>query len=347
VVPRHSGGAGLTSPRSEDPTASLPDARLLSGAAERLRQLELLPEGEERWDDLGRRDLVRSTVRALAVRAGSAEPVRVFHKRIKPREGSKKTGIVMAELRESLAVAQEMENALASHLPPGVTIARTLAVDTDRLESVTLAVPGGALGALWRRSLTPASRRHVRDAVRLVGATCRVMEEHCGYEGELHDRLTGDDVVDRRLGRVADFFEGSEFQTIGETLTTLERAALEMETPVVRVHGDLNSTNVLVGDEGIGIIDFSWQARLRLSDLSHFAFRLEYESGSPPGFARELVGSLLDGYGDPQVTTTPAWRFLRYSKLLRVVAVGARSKHPLARWRARGARTELSGALDL
>lgn len=324
------------------------ESQLLNEASRRLVELGLIGSGAHRWETIGTKDLVRSTVREMVVVASGGPPVRVYHKRIKPRDGSTKAQIYAAELRETLLVTMDMEERLSAHLPhPEMQIARTLGVDVDELETVTLAVPGNEFGSLWRRSLTPSRRVEAHRAVSLVGRVIRLMELHCRYLGGLSERLVGEEVVDRRVARIEPFFDEREVSAIAEAMTGLEREAMEMQAPIVRVHGDLNATNVLVHRSGIGLIDFAWQARLRLTDLAHFAFRLEYESGSRPRFARSLVESLLDGYGDRQVATTPAWRFLRYSKLLRVIGSGSRSLDPRVRWRVGRARRELERELGI
>ena len=71
--------------------------------------------------------------------------------------------------------------------------------------------------------------------------------------------------------------------------------ASQETSPAAFSHGDINTKNVLIGDGGIGLIDFSWLPRLRHADVAHFGIRIDYEPGVPRSWARELSAALIDG----------------------------------------------------
>ena len=133
-------------------------------------------------------------------------------------------------------------------------------------------------------------------------------------------------------------------QRLSDLLVSLDHTARENPDPYVLVHGDLNGSNILVRPGGIGLIDFAWLPRLRGYDVAHFAFRLEYDRGSPAVFAQDLVDSLLKGYGDPELREGATWRFLRLSKLLRAVERSARSR--LGRRSSSRALAEIRAIVD-
>jgi aminoglycoside phosphotransferase len=88
---------------------------------------------------------------------------------------------------------------------------------------------------------------------------------------------------------------------------------------MVYCHGDLSGSNVLVDGRRVGIIDFTWPLRQRGFDLAHFAFRIEYDSPVTASLTSPLRDALLSGYGDPAATEQPGYKFVRLSKLLKVV----------------------------
>lgn len=320
-------------------------ASLVQAAIQRLHTMGLIGDGEPRVSVRGEQDLIRSTVWLLDIADSDGSSTQIYFKRIKPRTESRKLDVVLDELRDTLAVAEELEGRLAERLDPAqVQIGRTVIADPNALEQVTLAVPGGRLGRLWRRALLPSHRDETQEAIRLVGKACRVIEDVGRFDGSLPDRLVGETVVERRIARVSGQLDDRARERLTALMTELLRAAMAAPDPVYRAHGDLNASNVLIHAGGVSLIDFAWIPRLRLTDLAHFAYRLEYESGSPAGFAMSLAGDLVDGYGGGDVTGDPAWRFLRYSKLLRVMS-DAGSRHPLVRLRASRARAEIESAL--
>lgn len=320
-------------------------APLVQAAMQRMRTMGLIGDGEHRVSVRSDQDLIRSTVWLLDVDDADGNSAQIYFKRIKPRTESRKFDVVLDELRDTLSVAEELEGRLAERLDPAqIQIGRTIVADPETLEQVTLAVPGRPLGRLWKRALLPSNREQTREAMRLVGNACRAIEDVGRFDGPLPDRLVGETVVERRIARVSGQLDNRAREKLTTVMTELLSAAMSAPDPVYRAHGDLNASNVLIHEGGVSLIDFAWIPRLRLTDLAHFAYRLEYESGSPGGFAMSVAGDLVDGYGGSDVTGEPAWRFLRYSKLLRVMS-DAGSRHPLVRLRASRARAEIETAL--
>jgi tRNA A-37 threonylcarbamoyl transferase component Bud32 len=110
---------------------------------------------------------------------------------------------------------------------------------------------------------------------------------------------------------------------------------------MVYCHGDLSGSNVLIDRGNFGLIDFTWPLRHRGFDLAHFAFRLEYDSAVPAALTSPLVESFLSGYDDSAATEQPGYKFVRISKLLKVIE----SKGPRLMGRKRRARAEITSYL--
>ena len=272
------------------------------------------------WEVGRTRHRPRSTIYPLtAIHEGRR--ISAFFKRAHARTSTSEEGKLWErELRDGMARSDEMEQCLETACSfDGVQIARTLASDPDRLSSITLGVEGVAMGRLWHRSLNSSRRTACHRLVEKVGNAVNAIETCSPPIDSIHERLVGESVVDRRIYRVRDLIPHDLVQPLSNVLGSLEVEARSRPEPYVFAHGDLNSSNVLMRRSGVSLIDFAWLPRLRGYDVSHFAFRLEYDIGSPPGFARDLVRSLLEGYGDPGVENDPAWKFLRLSKLLRLI----------------------------
>jgi tRNA A-37 threonylcarbamoyl transferase component Bud32 len=88
---------------------------------------------------------------------------------------------------------------------------------------------------------------------------------------------------------------------------------------VTLAHGDLSPGNVIIMKEGTGLIDFMWIPQFRGFDLSRFIHRLRYTTTSYRPWTSALTGAALEGYGDPDATTKPGWRFSEIQRLLATV----------------------------
>ncbi len=151
----------------------------------------------------------------------------------------------------------------------------------------------------------------------VVGRAARLIEE-CTVEPVGEDAALAS-VIDRRLARVRDVVPSAMLQGLERLMTQLAEDMTSTLRPMVYAHGDFSSSNVLIDNGRVGLIDFTWPLRQRGFDLAHFAFRLEYDSAAPATFTAPLRDALLAGYGDPGIVDQPGYRFVRLSKLLKVI----------------------------
>lgn len=213
-------------------------------------------------------------------------------------------------------------------------VPRTLATDPDRGVELALAVPGRALG----RGLQLMALRDTDRAValwRLLGEAVAVVE---GCESDQAPPLKHDLDIARAVGRLERLIGPRERQRLvamGEEL----RDAAERECLQVLCHGDLSGSHVFHGDAGLALIDLSWGRMWRAYDLTTLAVWLDYGLFVPRRTNRPLIAAAVDGYGDPAVVDSPAWRFLR---LWQVVSIAKREVRGLrGRTRRALARREL------
>jgi hypothetical protein len=79
--------------------------------------------------------------------------------------------------------SMDLERRLAGLLEgEGITFARALAVDPGTLTVVTLAVPGQALGKVWRFALPGPTRARTVQLLTVAGRAARLIEECTGRE---------------------------------------------------------------------------------------------------------------------------------------------------------------------
>jgi hypothetical protein len=213
----------------------------------------------------------------------------------------------------------ELENRLARLVEgEGITFSRALAVDPGSLTVVTLAVPGDPYGKVWRHLIPGARRAAALETLRLVGRAARLIED-CSVDPIPVDQTSQRAAIDRRLQRVREVLSGPTLQGIEALMVDLTEEMSLSDRAMVYCHGDLSGSNVLVDGRRVGIIDFTWPLRQRGFDLAHFAFRIEYDSPVPASLTSPLRDALLSGYGDPAAIEQPGYKFVRLSKLLKVV----------------------------
>jgi aminoglycoside phosphotransferase len=298
----------------------MPDPSVLASAVESLRNLTILAEDVDvAWQIRLRSERPRSTVFQVAALPSSGPAVDVFYKVANPPPyGHERRERWERVVRGGLARSPDLERRLATLLEgEDITFARALAVDPDTLTVVTLAVPGEALGKVWRRALPSRTRARTLEILTVAGRAAHLIEE-CTVEAIEEDPSLSL-VIERRLARVRDVLAPSTIEGLGRLLTDLADEMTKTARPMVYCHGDFSSSNVLIEDGRVGLIDFTWPLRQRGFDLAHFAFRLEYDTAAPALFTAPMTEALLEGYGDPGVVEQPGYRFVRLSKLLKVI----------------------------
>jgi len=274
------------------------------------------------WQIRFRAERPRSTVFQIAAIPSSGPQVDVFYKVAKPPPyGEERRERWERVVRGGLARSPDLERRLASLLEgEGIKFARALAVDPDSLTVVTLAVPGEALGKVWRRALPGRARARTLEVLTVAGRAAYLIEE-CTV-GTIEEDHSLSSVIERRLARVRDVLSPSTFEGLERLMTDLAHEMTKTARPMVYSHGDFSSSNVLVEDGRVGLIDFTWPLRQRGFDLAHFAFRLEYDTAAPAPFTAPMTEALVEGYGEPGVVDQPGYRFVRLSKLLKVIEEG-------------------------
>jgi hypothetical protein len=300
---------------------------------------------ETRWETLRRIERPRSTLFLLRAHGGDGVQTDAYYKvsHPPPYAGERRERWV-ATVRAGLARSIELERRLAALVAgEDIGFARALAVDPDALAVVTLAVTGEAMGKVWRHALTRGARARAVEPLILAGRAARLIEQ-CTTAPVEPEGPSQSAVIDRRLARVDSILPPSTMQRLERRMVELESEMMSEPTPMVYCHGDFSSSNLLVDGDRIGLIDFTWPLRQRGFDLAHFAFRLEYDTAIPPALTAPLVDALIDGYGDPDVTRRPGYRFVRLSKLLKVLEDQA-SWWGRRAGRARRARAEIEADL--
>jgi hypothetical protein len=313
---------------------------MLETAGTSLMRLGLLDRdpSDVEWSVLGRIDRRGSTLFHLETGAGRESRVGVYYKVLIPPpfepdhlEGWLRT--TKAGLERSTRLEKRLADLTSDD---GLVFSRALATDPDTLTSVVLEVEGEPFGKPWRHLL---GRRRKVAAMWLsrVGRVARLIEQCSDDEDEV---VIGDEeraaAIDRRLTRVRSTFTSAQMARLETRMIELDRLSMSVPRPAAYVHGDLSSTNILIGDH-LGLIDFTWPAMVRGFDVAHLAFRLEYDTAAPPRLTKHLTDALLDGYGVPDLGSQPSWRLHRFVRLLKFV----QGFDPPGRGRVRRAFTEI------
>lgn len=221
--------------------------------------------------------------------------------------------------RDGLARAVELERRLADLIgDEPISFSRSLAVDPERLISVTLAVAGDPFGATWRHLTTPGRSRVAQQWMRITGKAARLIEECTIVDLQDSDEDAGPR-TGSRMKRLAEVIGPKQAASVGELLRTLREAVFNGPSPMVYAHGDLSSSNILIA-ERLGLIDFGWVPRVRGYDISKLAFRIEYGTALPRWAVESLVDGLLEGFGDEGLAASPVWAYHRLWMASKVVA---------------------------
>jgi hypothetical protein len=314
----------------------VPDPGLLAEAADELAKDHIGGRGSDvRWQIVQRWQRPRSTVLLLRASAAGGS-VHVYYKQERPGRG-----LPVEFVRAGLARSRELTFRLDSaSTPHGIRPAPVLAVDPERLASVTLGLDGHPVsGSPWRL-LSPAGRRLQVECYRRAGRAIRLIEDVAPAPSEeIHDpRWIWPEAVERSGAYLTD----GQVRQLRATLDDLVEEMVAGDD-VVYSHGDMSPSNILIADDHIGVIDISWTPRYRGFDMAVMSYRLEYLGGLPTLATSALVDALIDGYGDPDIRRTAAWRYYR---LVRHLGLAARGKGLRQAWRARRASASVRNALD-
>jgi Phosphotransferase enzyme family len=252
----------------------------------------------------------RSTLFPLRINSSSGS-VSAIYKICRPRTKPELT-------RDALVRSRQLTSSLAAlGKDEAILPAPVLAVDPGKLTIVTLMLPGRPLDRGIRHVTTSIWRGGSLALFRRIGRAARLIEQsgRPSPTDPLEDQEWSSS-VQRDLEMAAKMFSPRELDSLHAKLSELYQAGVRQSERTYS-HGDLSRTNILVSPQGIGLIDFGWQVRLRGFDLASFMYRMEYETFVTRPWISRVSSALLEGYGDPDITSSPSWNFYRLTRLLR------------------------------
>ena len=196
-----------------------------------------------------------------------------------------------------------------------LAINETLAFDEDTLEVVTLGLEGEPMGNPLQFAFTGKSRARALAAAAAVGQAVRVLESFPQPEpGPELDRIWKE--TERKVESIGPLLPEADRRSLETHLGELFDMASADTRGVTVSHGDLSPGNVIMMEDGTGLIDFGWIPQLRGFDLSRFVHRLRYTTTSFRPWTEALVGAVTEGYGDTDAASRPGWRFSEMQRLM-------------------------------
>jgi len=325
---------------------SAPDPDILAGATERAAAVLGWGNADIRWRVAERIERARSTIFRLEAMAAPGRGAEVYYKvSHSPIDTSPRRMRWEGTVSDGLARALLLDEKLAELIGrEPIAFSRTLAADPGTLTLVTLALAGDPIGKVSRHVLSARRRDRLIEALAVAGHAARLIEE-CSPGSVLADRDTFSRAIDRRLERARLFLPEPTFEALERRMVSLDEEVLSDPGALVYAHGDFSSSNVLLRDDGIGLIDFTWPpgCAASTSPISHSG--ISYETGAPRSWTDSLVGSLLDGYGDPDLVGGSNWLAIRIPRLLKLIELGSGPRSSLHRRSAKRALAEIEELL--
>jgi hypothetical protein len=293
-----------------------PDPRILAVALARAGEvLDRDVEGFE-WRTIERLERWGSNVfRVQAARPG-AEPVVAYYKALAHNLREPLFRYSQPVTHDAVErVARQTERLTERSRGEPVVASRVLAVDPEALTIVTLEVPGQPLS---NKMLLP--RRGVRseltEVFRRIGRALYLVDQ-CTEPGEI-DPITAQGLLSDLVAyRIQRFVRRWPRRRDREFLEHIDTLVTEIRTcdDFVFAHGDMRFGNVLVAGDAVGLIDLNCIPRPRGWDLGMITAHLRTASLRSGWGRRELEAALLDGYGDPEVTTWLGFRLAEIDRL--------------------------------
>jgi tRNA A-37 threonylcarbamoyl transferase component Bud32 len=224
----------------------------------------------------------------------------------------------------TLLVQQRVRDALA---PLGVDMPLVIAHDLEQRSIVSTHVEGTPYGRLTRHAVGPR-RGALLEAMRHVGRSIAALERVAPPTAAWStERVTG--LVARWLPVASRVLPDGDrrLEATGDELI----AALQSGPRAVWMHGDLSLTNVLSGrGRTLSLIDFEYADSPAGSDIGVFGARLELQGGGNlGGTAAAAVAALVEGYGAPEVTAVPGFRFMQIKKAFQHLSRPPSRRHRL------------------
>ena len=277
------------------------------------------------WRVLGRVERPRSTLFRLQIQFGE-NLYEAFYKTDKLSDAfaPSQREDRFAFHRRALEIEQQLTPALQRGFSEiGVRFDEAIAISPDELAAVRLMVPGSPLGKAIRYAV-PGRRDSAIRAYETIGAAIRVIEQV--GEVPMPDELPGADIkMSRELDRASALLTTIERQRLGQVIAnSLE--SVDSERTWTWTHGDISETNILRSRDAVGLIDFSWTARLEGYATAQLIYRIETESPRAPRWTATVTEALLRGYGVDACAPTPSWRLAYLQRGLQAMRKD-RSRH--------------------
>ncbi len=252
------------------------------------------------WSVMERMDRRSSTVFQLRVQSNTGQSAVVYYKVFKPRRFDRGTDRLEA-IGRFIPLTNSLNRLLAG---TGVQAAPVLAVDSEHLTVVSLAMEGYPLKQAYR----DRDRGMLDSTLMAVGATCRRIEA-ITRTGNQKPEPIALVMVERHLHRFRDVF--SSVPSGEDLLRGLAEQSLANPESTAFAHGDLSNGNIRCGLANVGIIDFSWVSRPVGYDLARMVFRTYLEPKVRTSMKLNLIGKLFEGYGPDGLAVDPTWRLVR------------------------------------
>ena len=296
--------------RPETPTRALLNRARVQLAGRLSKDAESLT-----WRVGERMDRKRSTVFRLTLADGSGPIATAYYKApyfTAERQGSRNLERAKAAILSSEARGEQFAKAA---MGSGISINETLALNPETLEVVTMGLEGRPFGIPLSHSLTRGRREEALVTCRRVGRAVRLLEGLPAPEsGPAVERIWQE--TERKLEAVRPLLPEADLRDLKQSLGALFETATSDEGGVTLAHGDLSPDNLIMMNDGTGLIDFMWIPQVRGFDLSRFVHRLRYTTPSSNRWAQSLTDAVLEGYGDSTAPSQPGWRFSDMQSLL-------------------------------
>lgn len=226
-----------------------------------------------------------------------------------------------------------------------VGVPQVLASDSELRTIVSCAVRGEPLGKVWSH-LLPGRIRAARSTFQKLGRAIREIEEistSVAPPSTYLDRRRVDSALATTLPHLVD--GGSHWAE--ETVDSLHDRYASESSGSYWCHGDINHSNVLIDHGLVNLIDFDLSSRPHTFDLSAFLLRLEFERPAVSLWSDSVAGWVLEGYGEPDARTHPAFALVRLIKLSNSIeSASRRGDRPRLRRYASSIQNTLSAVRD-